>query len=584
MVAANLAPGYGCAEGRMPATSEQSAERLHRRGARLAMAFVAIVAVGLGVGAWQLARAQSHDRGDLRARYASRAPVASALVDALFQLAFQQQRQQAAQRFAGALTPTQMAAYARRNQQAYAAILDSSGRRLAASPGAPPTVGRAVLVPALRRGLAVSDVLAVGGRQVIESAVSFPARSGLRVFVGGSPIGPFRQFLAGSLRPLAQYDGSRAYVLDGHGTAIAGVAGARLAPPPGRQLVAASARRRSGFYSLGGEGRFFAVAPQPDTAWRIVVSVPTSVLYRPASGVSRWLPWVILGLLGVALLAVAALVRRAIAASAEVARVNHQLALSQERLREHADELQRANVELQRSNAELEQFAYVASHDLSAPLRAVAGFSQLLQARYRGKLDGDADGFIDHMQSGVDRMQRIIDDLLAYSRVERTRLEAADVDLDAVLEEILGVLAPQIAERGATVTHDPLPTVCGDAGQLGQVLQNLVANAMKFTAPGVAPEVHVSATRSGEGWRVAVRDNGIGVDPAQAERIFKMFQRLHGVDEYPGTGIGLAIVAKIVERHGGTTSVEPAPGGGSVFAFEVPAATPAGSTEPAAVA
>jgi light-regulated signal transduction histidine kinase (bacteriophytochrome) len=257
--------------------------------------------------------------------------------------------------------------------------------------------------------------------------------------------------------------------------------------------------------------------------------------------------------------------------AARLAEVNAQLESSQDRLRDRAVELQSSNAELQRSNAELEQFAYVASHDLSAPLRAVAGFSQLLGVRYKGKLDGDADQFIAHMQDGVERMQRIIDDLLAYSRVDRSGLQAEHVALDGVVDEVLHSLGPEIAERNAEVTHDPLGEAAGEAGQLAQVLQNLIANGMKFTADGVRPKVHVSAEHNGDRVRISVRDNGIGVDTDRADQIFKMFQRLHSSDEYPGTGIGLAIAKKIIDRHNGQITVESAPGGGSVFTFDIPA-------------
>jgi len=275
----------------------------------------------------------------------------------------------------------------------------------------------------------------------------------------------------------------------------------------------------------------------------------------PLPGVRRWLPWVVLGVLALALLAIGYLVRRALQAGARIAAVNRRLESS--------------NAELQRSNAELEQFAYVASHDLSAPLRAVAGFSQLLASRYRGRLDEDADEFIGHMGAGVNRMQRIIDDLLAYSRVGRGDLRAEPVELDAVLEAVLDGLSADVSARDAVVTREPLGRAYGEAGQLSQVLQNLMTNAMKFTAEGVRPEVHVSARRADGRVHVSVRDNGIGIDPDQAERIFKMFQRLHGEGDYEGTGIGLAIAQKIVERHGGRLRVEPAPTGGTVFTFDV---------------
>jgi light-regulated signal transduction histidine kinase (bacteriophytochrome) len=252
--------------------------------------------------------------------------------------------------------------------------------------------------------------------------------------------------------------------------------------------------------------------------------------------------------------------RRALLAGAQIAVFNHELAVS--------------NEELQRSNAELEQFAYVASHDLSAPLRAVAGFSQLLASRYKGRLDADADEFIHHMQQGVNRMQRIIDDLLAYSRVGRGGLAPEPVDLDAVLDQVLAGLGADIAEHDAVIERSPLGRVSGEPGQLSQVLQNLVSNAMKFTSDGVRPRVSVSSRPEGDRLRVFVRDNGIGIAPEQAEQIFRMFQRLHGEDDYEGTGIGLAIAQKIVERHGGSIRVEPGADGGTEFSFDLP-------TEPA---
>ena len=551
---------------------QHPAERQRRRGNALALAFLAIAAIGLGVGAWQLARSQSHDRADLRSRYSSRATVATALIDSLFRLAYTQQGQQAAQRFSGHVTRKGLAAYAKRNQVSYAAVLSQTGQLIAASPGTPPDAGKTVAARAVAKGLAVSDLLRRPGAPVIESAVRYPVAKHVRILVTASPQKVYTAFLNGSLRPLVPVEGGDAYMIDGRGMVLAGVSANRKRPPtPSAKLVKGSATDRSGFFNgREGEQNYFARAQQPQTPWRIVISAPTRSLYRPASGVSRWLPWVVIGLLGAALLAIAGLVRRALAASGEIAVANERLESSQARLRETNVELLQANTELQRSNAELEQFAYVASHDLSAPLRAVAGFSQLLAVRYRGRLDANADQFIDHMQEGVDRMQRIIDDLLAYSRVERTALTPEDVELDTVLEEVQRVLKPEIAERDATITSDPLPVVRGDRGQLAQLLQNLVANGMKFCAPGVTPHVHVSAESRGASWRVMVTDNGIGIDPDHATRVFEMFHRLHSADEYPGTGIGLAICKKVVERHGGEIKIEPAPEGGSVVTVDLP--------------
>jgi PAS domain S-box-containing protein len=227
--------------------------------------------------------------------------------------------------------------------------------------------------------------------------------------------------------------------------------------------------------------------------------------------------------------------------------------------------------ELERSNAELEQFAYVASHDLSEPLRMVSSYLQLLRRRYQGKLDADADQFIDFAVDGAARMRDLIDDLLTYSRAGRGDQPLEPVDSRAVVERV--VVAVQTVEdaREARIAVGNLPAVLGDRHQLVQLFQNLIGNAIKFVPEDRMPDVGVSAVRTGERWRFEVADNGIGLEPSHEERIFRMFQRLHTRDEYPGTGIGLAIAKKVVERHGGTIWAEPRPEGGSRFCFTLPA-------------
>ncbi len=239
-----------------------------------------------------------------------------------------------------------------------------------------------------------------------------------------------------------------------------------------------------------------------------------------------------------------------------------------ERRRAEHELAQRAE-ELARSNADLEQFAYVASHDLQEPLRMIASYNQLLARRYQGKLGEDADEFIGFTVEGVTRMQRLINDLLAYSRVGIRTKELEEVDLEAVLRESLGNLEMAAADAHAEVTHDPMPKLPGDYGQLVQLLQNLIGNAIKFHGDE-PPKIHVSARPDRGGWKVSVRDNGIGIDPQYFERIFVIFQRLHARETYPGTGIGLAICKKIVERHGGKIWVESTPGRGSTVSFTVP--------------
>jgi PAS domain S-box-containing protein len=269
------------------------------------------------------------------------------------------------------------------------------------------------------------------------------------------------------------------------------------------------------------------------------------------------------------------------------------------------EEIQRNAADLQRSNRELEHFAYVASHDLQEPLRSLSSFSQLLARRYQGKLDRDADDFIEFIVEGATRMQTLINDLLAFSRIGTRGRPFARVECEAMIVAAQENLDAAIAESGAIITHDPLPAVPGDPTQLTQLFQNLFSNAIKFRRQQETPRIHVSAKRvstvedpgsrpdtasapvppaldaqaptaafrrrslepPGPAWQFSVRDNGLGIEPQYFDRIFIIFQRLHGREEYPGTGIGLAICKKIVERHGGCIWVESQPGQGSTFNF-----------------
>lgn len=230
----------------------------------------------------------------------------------------------------------------------------------------------------------------------------------------------------------------------------------------------------------------------------------------------------------------------------------------------------KAEEELRRSNDELERFAYVASHDLQEPLRTVTSYMQLLSRRYADKLGADANEFIGYAVAGATRMQRLIEDLLAFSRVGTQRRALEPRDANVVLQEALDDLRASIAAKKAQVICDPLPRVLVDEAQLEQLFTNLIGNALKFSGDE-PPRVHVGARRDGQFWRFFVRDNGVGIDPKYFEKIFVIFQRLHAREKYEGTGVGLAISKKVVERHGGRIWVESAPGKGATFNFTLPA-------------
>jgi len=227
--------------------------------------------------------------------------------------------------------------------------------------------------------------------------------------------------------------------------------------------------------------------------------------------------------------------------------------------------------DLRRSNAELEQFAYVASHDLQEPLRKVASFCQLLERRYKGQLDERGEQYIEFAVDGAKRMQQLINDLLAFSRVGRLTNDFVDVDLSVALAQALAQLEVVLKEAGATVTHDDLPTVRGDSSLLVQVFQNLVGNAVKFRREA-PPVVHIGVRRDGDFWEFCCADNGIGIEPQYQDKIFVIFQRLHGRDAYGGTGIGLAMCKKIVEHHGGRMWLDADATQGATFRWTLPVA------------
>ena len=255
----------------------------------------------------------------------------------------------------------------------------------------------------------------------------------------------------------------------------------------------------------------------------------------------------------------------------KIARELDEVREARERIEWVNSQLQKQAEELTRSNRDLEQFAYVASHDLQEPLRKVASFCQLLQRRYAGQLDERADQYIAFAVDGAQRMQRLINDLLAFSRIGRLTTGFTEVDLNKVMGDVAGQTEAAVQYADAELTWGEMPTIRGEEPLLTNLLVNLVSNSVKFRRPDVPPKVHVSARLVGDEWEISCRDNGIGIEPEFADKIFVIFQRLHSKDAYPGTGIGLAIVKKIVEYHGGRVWVDTEAGEGTTIRFTLPA-------------
>lgn len=243
--------------------------------------------------------------------------------------------------------------------------------------------------------------------------------------------------------------------------------------------------------------------------------------------------------------------------------------VEEETLKHTRDELNRCVARLERSNAELQQLAYTASHDLREPLRTITSFCDLLHQRYGGSLDDQADKWIGFITDGCRQMQQLIDDLTAYSRVESRAKPPEDVEADRVVDDVVAALSAPINETGAVITHDELPMLVFEPTHLKQLLHRLISNAIKYRGDRT-PQIHVSARCQGDNWVFSIRDNGIGIKSQFHERVFDISKRLHSRTDYPGTGMGLAICRKIVERAGGRIWVESESGRGSTFFFTVP--------------
>jgi signal transduction histidine kinase len=532
-------------------------------GRRVLMLF-ALGALGmLGAAAYGLAHGQHGQRSLLERRFHTRTQLGAALVGSLFSASAPGQQAQAAQRYGGKIDSKALDQQAVSGGSAFIAITDARGHVLAASSGAPAGLDADLSAQPTFLGRALtSDSYGLSGVTPdgsVYTALPFKAKTGTRIQVSSVKASLLAAFLGGTLKQVSSNARGTAYILDDHAGVIAERGRGNHVGQPLRDaaLRAALARQPDGKLA---DDRLYTSQPVGSTGWRLVLVAPSSLVFQPASGTTRWLPWAILVIGAIALTSVGLLLRRTLIVAAQV---------------------RTANTDLARSNADLERFAYVASHDLSEPLRTIGGFGGLLQRRYADRLDDEGRMMLGHITGGAARLQALIDGLLSYARVSTAPRTTDLVDLGALTQEVLEAIRPALVDRGARVEVQELPTVEGERGQLSQLMQNLILNAVKFTADEVTPHVEISPRRIDDGrWEIRVADNGLGIAPDQAQRIFQMFQRGTADRARSGTGIGLALCARIVERHGGGIRVEPREGGGSVFAFDLSGAAGAPSPAP----
>jgi signal transduction histidine kinase len=548
---------------------------MKRRDVVAVMVTGAVVVLGLlTVFAIEITDTQAKSKADVENRVRERSVLAAALIDSLFQSSARSTARADARLLGGLrVSARRLNRLAASNR--YAVLVDPSGHVIAHSRGftaqARRDLSQSETMRLLRMGRpwAVGNVLPYRSSGVINYGLSLSTRAGVRYLLTGlSPValGPF---LLGELRQIPGVRGAHNFVLDGNGEVIASTNPAR---PTG--YVFHTPTQLSVLSHRNGTVRahYYDQVPLANTSWRILLTAPAGPLFASVSGFRKWLPWVIFAAFaivgGLALL----MALRALRASDDVRHArdelevaNRQLAESNSALATSNAELERHAQELVRSNAALDQFASIASHDLQEPLRKVRTFTERVTATEGEALSERGRDYLQRAGASAERMQRLIEDLLKFSRVSSESRPFVPVDLAQVAQEVLEDLEEPVQASGASVRVGALPTISADAPQMRQLLQNLLSNALKFRREGVRPEIGISAVTD-EGWvKLIVQDNGIGFDPQYAQRIFRVFERLHGRSGYPGTGIGLALCLKIAERHGGTVQAESVPGQGSTF-------------------
>ena len=540
---------------------------------------VALMVLVLGAFAVLLAKSQSDARDDIDQNFSDRAGIAAALTESLFAATSSagSQPEENAEIYGGQVSQRTMDKQAKAGNSAFLALIGSDGRVLAVSSSVSPELESLLgsdppwIADVLGRApYGLSDVLDVAGdERAVGLATPVGTTSGLRVLASGIDPGLLTAFLGGYLAEVPSVDDGSAYILDENGNVIgAGSPGSTAGEPVGVPgLAEAVAGGEEGEF---GDGERFAAAPVANSSWQVVTTAPESSLYETVNGADRWVPWVIFVSLTLAAAAMLVLVRRSFVDRGRLEESNAELAAAQTKLRDSNEALERRAQQLSRSNAELDQFASIASHDLQEPLRKVQTFSSQVLSAEGDNLSEKGKDYLERANASAARMRVLIEDLLLFSRVGTQTQPFVETDMNELTKEVLVDLETAIAEAGATVEVGDLPTIPVDPRQASQLLQNLISNSLKFRREGVDPVVRIEGSTGPRFAEITVADNGIGFEPEYADRIFRVFERLHERSAFPGTGIGLALCRKVAERHGGTIGAIGRPGEGATFVVRLP--------------
>jgi signal transduction histidine kinase len=545
---------------------------MRRRGTVLALLAAALVLLALlMVFAIELSDTQAKSKHDVVTRVQQRAALAAALIDGLLQSTGQNLPQY--EHTYGARTVSDATMNARRQTNAYIVLLGAGGKVLARSRGftarARTDLPGSAALSLIRSGhlYALGDLLPYGRTGVINFAIAFPTRFGKRTLLTGFRPSVLNAFLGSDLREIPRVRGAQNYVVDANDHVLASTSRALGAGDLLRSPRSARALpHRSG--SL--DGQYFEQIPLRNTTWRIVLAAPDGPLFASVSGLRKWIPWLIFAAFALVALVALAMGARALQASVQLRVANGRLSLLNGELGAANQALRHRARELARSNADLEQFASIASHDLQEPLRKVRTFTGQVAETEAERLSDTGRDRLARANASAERMQRLIEDLLRFARVATHGRPFEAVDLG----QLAGELLDDLHTEEAVIRVGELPTINADPLQIRQLLQNLISNALKFHREGIVPEVTIEARRDGAEIELAISDNGIGFDPRYSQRIFRVFERLHGRHEYPGTGIGLALCRKIAERHGGEVFAQSTPGQGSTFTVRLPVQPP----------